>query len=154
MEKLLWITALWPLVACFVHGRELVSSRQRVGAVLHEEAGPVTWTALYALSGVAVCVFAAQSSAVIPGSILVALACVAALLSRRQRGQACGEAGVQRGCFSCAYEDVEEWRLTGDHLRFRVGEVWRAVALPDRFHPQVRSLLEARVGDLESRFKR
>ena len=152
MEKLLWIAALWPMAACAVHGWELVASRRRVGAVLHAEAGPLIWTALYALAGAAFCVFAAQSSPALPASILVGLACAAVLLSRRQRGQACGEAGVQRGCFSCAYEDVEEWRLTGDHLRFRVGEVWRAVSLPSALHPELRGVLEGRAEGLESRF--
>ena len=75
-------------------------------------------------------------------------------MARTQRGQACGAAGVQSRCFSYAYEELAEWRLTGDHLRFRVGEVWRAVALPGELHSEARRQLESLAEGRESRFSK
>ncbi|MBK7645295.1 MAG: hypothetical protein IPJ19_20015 [Planctomycetes bacterium] len=41
-----------------------------------------------------------------------------------------GEWGVQRGWFSRRYEELEEWRLAGDHLRFRLHGEWTSVPCP------------------------
>ena len=51
-------------------------------------------------------------------------------------------------------EELEEWRLTGDHLRFRIGPTWLAVGLPAREHAGVRELLLERRPEAESRFSR
>ncbi len=153
METLLWIAAAWPLTACFVHGRELTSAKRRVGAVLHTEAGPASVNVIYACLGVLVLASVLCFAPTLPSCALIVLSSAAMVLARYQRGGVCGDAGVRSGCFSCTYADLEEWRLTGEHLRFRVNEVWRAVSLPQPLHTEVRGRLESLAEGRESRFK-
>jgi len=64
--------------------------------------------------------------------------------------QGCGEEGVFRGWIARRYEDLEEWRLTGDHLRFRLLGEWSAVEVPRDKAAQVRSILQRVVPERES----
>ena len=154
VETSLWIAALWPLTACAVHALERASAKRRVGAVLHAESAPGYVSVAYCCLGILLIASVTGSATTLPSCALIALSSVAMVLAKYQRGGACGAAGVHSGCFSYAYEELEEWRLTGDHLRFRVGAVWRAVALPEPLHAEVRGLLENYAGERESRFKR
>lgn len=65
----------------------------------------------------------------------------------------CGEGGVQRGWYARRYEELEEWRLTGEHLRFRLFGEWTSVPLPAGEQPRIRELLTRVCPDRESRFK-
>jgi hypothetical protein len=65
-----------------------------------------------------------------------------------------GSSGVQRGWRSRRFEQLEEWRLTGDHLRFRIGGEWLAVGVPVAEQSAARELLQARCAERESRFSR
>lgn len=154
METLLWIAAFWPLMACAVHLREHGSSKRRVGAVLHAEPVSGHFNVAYSAVGVLMIASLFQSASALASCALIALSSAAMVLAKYQRGQACGDGGVRSGCFSYTYAELEEWRLTGDHLRFRVGEVWRAVTLPEPLHAEVRALLENHAGGLESRFSK
>lgn len=64
--------------------------------------------------------------------------------------QACGELGVYRGWFGRRYEELDEWRLAGDHLRFRMMGEWMSVALPRDRQAKVRAILERVAPDRES----
>jgi hypothetical protein len=64
-----------------------------------------------------------------------------------------GAKGVRVGWFSRTFEQLEEWRLTGDHLRVRIAGEWRALLVPVEEHPPLRERLEAICPDRESRFK-
>lgn len=64
----------------------------------------------------------------------------------------CAEGGVRSGWFWQRYEQLEEWRLSGDHLRFKVRGEWLAVDLPRAEHARVRARLLERAADRESRF--
>jgi hypothetical protein len=70
----------------------------------------------------------------------------------RQADELYGSTGVQRGWRSRRFEELEEWRLTGDHLRFRIERTWLAVGLPAGEHAAARALLEERCPGRESRF--
>ena len=154
MDTLIWIAAAWPLTACVVHVCEYASAKRRVGAVLHAEPDPGYVNVIYSSLGMLVTVVVLRFAPALPSCALIVLSSAAVVLARYQRGGACGDAGVRSGCFSYTYGDLEEWRLTGDHLRFRVGEVWRAVPLPGQRHAEVRGLLETHAGGRESRFSR
>jgi hypothetical protein len=67
--------------------------------------------------------------------------------------QRCGLAGVQYGWETLRLEELEAWRLTGDHLRFRLRGLWVAVSLPSSEHPRMRALLEQACPAAESGFR-
>ena len=64
-----------------------------------------------------------------------------------------GERGVQRGWFARRFEDLEEWRLAGDHLRFRLEDEWTSVPCPPAEQVRIREILVAVNPERESRFK-
>lgn len=90
----------------------------------------------------------------LPGgtALLAALACL--WLRPHAGDEVFGAEGVQRGWQARSFDELEEWRLTGDHLRFRIGPTWLAVGLPAREHAGVRELLLERRPEAESRFSR
>ncbi|NUP97486.1 MAG: hypothetical protein HUU28_15110 [Planctomycetaceae bacterium] len=68
--------------------------------------------------------------------------------------EACiGELGVARGWDSRSLRELEEWRLTGEHLRWRVGTRWLACRMPVAEHAALRERLVAACGERESRFR-
>ncbi len=64
-----------------------------------------------------------------------------------------GEGGVQRGWHARRFESLEEWRLTGDHLRFRLFGEWTSVPCPPEHHFRLRSKLVQLVPERESPFQ-
>lgn len=64
-----------------------------------------------------------------------------------------GELGVQRGWFARRFEALEEWRLAGDHLRFRLDGEWTSVPCPPAEQARIREILLAVNPAGESRFK-
>lgn len=63
-----------------------------------------------------------------------------------------GELGVRRGWSARRFEDLEEWRLTGEHLRFRLAGEWTSVPCPPPQQPRVRGMLLDSNAAAESRF--
>ena len=74
-------------------------------------------------------------------------------LSPGVHDQACGELGVYRGWFGRRYDELEEWRLAGDHLRFRMLGEWTSVRLPRERHARVRAILERAAPGRESPYE-
>lgn len=66
---------------------------------------------------------------------------------------ATGEAGVARGFEGRRLEELEEWRLTGDHLRFRLHGEWTSAPCPRDDQPWLRARLEQACPGRESRFQ-
>ncbi len=64
-----------------------------------------------------------------------------------------GLGGVQRGWHARRFESLEEWRLTGDHLRFRLFGEWTSVPCPKDHQAGLRAKLEQLVPDRESAFQ-
>lgn len=64
-----------------------------------------------------------------------------------------GEGGVQRGWHARRFESLEEWRLTGDHLRFRLYGEWTSVPCPPHHQAALRAKLTALAPDRESPFQ-
>jgi len=67
--------------------------------------------------------------------------------------RACGDRGVVSGWRTVEYSGIEEWRLTGEHLRIRIQGEWTAVDVPSEARQRLRSTLEKLVPERESRFK-
>jgi hypothetical protein len=60
--------------------------------------------------------------------------------------------GVRRGWYVRALGELEEWRLTGDHLRFRLRGRWEAVPLSAERQADFAARLRAAAPGRESRF--
>jgi len=65
-----------------------------------------------------------------------------------------GTDGVRRGWFARRFDELEEWRLTGEHLRWRLYGVWLATEVPPELHAELRAHLETIALDRQSRFER
>lgn len=87
----------------------------------------------------------------------VALCCGSALLlvfiTPSSKTAILGVGGVQRGWHARRFESLEEWRLTGDHLRFRLFGEWTSVPCPQERQSDLRALLTELVPDRESPFQ-
>jgi len=64
-----------------------------------------------------------------------------------------GVGGVQRGWHARRFESLEEWRLTGDHLRFRLFGEWTSVPCPQERQAEIRAKLVQLVPERESPFQ-
>lgn len=154
-DGFLWLTAL--LLGAFASwtvGRVL-ENRRAVGEVLGTtRAGRgrrrawLVALALAALSSVAMGVspLAVAAIALVAGAIIV-------VHPDRDDSQ-WGTEGVARGWHARRYEELEEWRLTGDHLRWRLFGEWTATDVPGAEHDRLRGTLERAAPERESRFDR
>lgn len=61
-----------------------------------------------------------------------------------------GAAGVQRGWHARRYGELEEWRLIGEHLRWKLRGQWLATHVPASEHAGLRTVLEAAAPGRES----
>ena len=156
MEWTLWWAAGGAGLACLTHAMARIRARKRVGEILCSSVGARGWRLVYrcAVAGVLVWTLLLGVLPWLPVALLFLLSALVVTLSFPSGDQACGALGVRSGSWAFSYSELEEWRLTGEHLRFRHGGVWRAVRVPGPLQVALRSRLEAAVGDTESRFKR
>jgi hypothetical protein len=63
-----------------------------------------------------------------------------------------GSDGVRRGWFVRGLGELEAWRLTGDHLRFRVRGRWEAVPFAADAQVELARRLRATIPERESEF--
>ena len=93
-----------------------------------------------------------ETIAGVQGLVFASLGVSAVLvwLQPSPRDSGLGEDGVQRGWHARAFRDLEEWRLTGDHLRWRLFGQWISTDVPSQMHSQVRTKLMAVCPDKES----
>ena len=68
------------------------------------------------------------------------------------RDSALAENGVRAGWYVRRFKDLEEWRLTGDHLRWKLRDEWQACEVPPAERESLRAKLEQLIPDRESRF--
>ncbi len=73
-------------------------------------------------------------------------------LRPREQDRVVGLSGVRVGWNSCRFSELEEWRLTGDHLRFKLFGQWTAVPLAVDKQEPVREQLMQVAADRESAF--
>lgn len=134
----------------------LVRRRGVVGPVLARENGSALFRRLWITLACVVCVGIVlhwselELGPLVLGTALLAAASFA--LSPSERDACVGQGGVARGWDSRSFRELEEWRLTGEHLRWRVGLRWMACHVPLAEHAALRERLAASCGDRESRF--
>ena len=128
--------------------------RQAVlGPVVTVERAPRTAAVVGTLVGLSAAVWAWRVDAgLLTGEVLPSLALLVPALWLPPRGsdRALGERGVQSGWRVVPLGELLEWRLTGDHLRFRLGATWEAVPLEPALHPDVRARLTEAAPGAES----
>ena len=154
----LGLTAL--VQAALVAGALVVRARARarVGAPL--QAGSPPLQPLARRGSLVLLALLAALAALTPGvsfgpaSVVLGLAGVSLLLSPPANEAVVGEHGVRSGWHAAGYEELAEWRLTGEHLRWRAGTGWHSVPLAPEHHAAARARLAERAPDRESRFAR
>jgi len=150
------------VLACALTAAALVATlvlrakaRQRVGRVIAFESPRDFGQALrWAWIVASLVVVGAQWSAD-PTPLTLVLIGLAAFLAAATPGvdaQFCGERGVVRGWHARAFADLEEWRLAGEHLRWKLHGEWQACRVPPQLHADLRERLKAACPDRESPF--
>lgn len=146
---------LWLVAGLVGLGVARATAARRVGRALARERH-FGWPrrAFVVLHAAALVAVIAQWSAFEALPTFVALTLSAALMfaSPQAHDADIGERGVRRGWVARAYTELEEWRLTGDHLRWKAGGEWHACPAPRASHPQLRARLVAACPERESRF--
>ena len=64
-----------------------------------------------------------------------------------------GETGLRRGLQVRAFGELEEWRLAGEHLRFRLFGEWTSVPCPAAVQERIRARLTELCPERESAFR-
>lgn len=88
----------------------------------------------------------------LPGLVALALGMLAIAIGPGFDDSVVAEHGVRRGFHARRFEELEEWRLIGDHLRWKLHGVWVASDLPKDQHAAMRETLVKLCPDRESRF--
>ena len=132
-----------------------------IGPVAAAAAGPLGGRAAtgaaatgFAATGFAATGFAATGLADlgVPVSLafgVLATAAVMLLCTSGLRDTVLAENGVRAGWFVRRFEELEEWRLTGDHLRWRLFGEWQACEVPPDQRADLRAKLEQSHPELE-----
>lgn len=96
---------------------------------------------------------AADESLRLPAAVLLAGGVVLLTLSPRPGVRVLGANGVQSGWNHASFEQFAEWRLSGEHLRFRLdGRLWDAVEVAPGARTELRERLERVAPGRESRY--
>ena len=131
-------------------------ARRLVGDVLAREGQALAWR----IAAWAVLAVASTWVLLHPGELPrihsfapLALAALFVALVPGAADRVCGRRGLRRGWTVRALEDLEEWRMTGDHLRFRLGPVWEAVPLAAADQEPLLERLRSAIPERESPFR-
>jgi hypothetical protein len=142
---LLETTAVLLAAALVVTWSWRARNRRTVGRVLHSvkrrrRARAVVLGVSGAASGVAIIASGGALQPVEFGVLGLALAVIAT--SPGFQDSVYGESGVQYGWYARRYEELEAWRLIGEHLRWRLAGLWVATDVPSMMHSELRARLE------------
>lgn len=128
----------------------------RVGPVLASERGARAWQRLALTGGAVATALVIVQWNELPGALaLLVLVLSAGLLAASPLSQDAdvGERGVRRGWSAREFAQLEEWRLTGEHLRWRLRGEWHACRVSSEQHAALRARLQAACADRESPFR-
>ncbi|MCE9593194.1 MAG: hypothetical protein K8S98_03275 [Planctomycetes bacterium] len=155
VERVLWGLAPLLGVAALVLSVWVARNRGVVGTVevqvARRRAVRIALVASYAVAAAVLLAFARELPRV-PLGLDLALGFYVLWLSPGFQDSKFGSSGVQRGWHARRFGELEEWRLTGDHLRWKLFGVWISSDLPKERHAAVREKLVALVPDRESPF--
>ena len=155
LEGVLWSTAVLVGCAAVATVAVVVVARARVGRELAVERTHRPRRTLALACVAALAAFVVIERDTLPAApALVVLALGAAVFAvRPSSGEAVfGERGVRAGWHARSFEQLEEWRLAGDHLRWKLGPDWLACRVPLEMQSGLRKKLETLCPERESRF--
>jgi hypothetical protein len=129
----------------------------RVGRVLCAQhprsfAGVVRWACALAALALLGLNWEESAEAALPTAALLGVVFALLAATPAPNRQLCGDRGVARGFDARSFEQLEEWRLAGDHLRWKLEGEWTACHAPAPLHVELRALLVKACPDRESRF--
>ncbi len=157
LELLLWATAIALAAANSFVVLWQARSRARTGPVVHAvlRRRGARMALLAGVGLVALLVALAGESTIRIWPALAVLALAALLLARSPsfRDSVLGDGGVQLGWHARRFEELEEWRLVGEHLRWKLFGTWVACDAPAMLHANLRAKLGQLCPERETRFK-
>jgi hypothetical protein len=155
VAALLGLTIAMLAIALIATVATLWRSRACVGrARVAERASAIVRGALVAVPVVlGVFVVLQRDAATLPAMLAVLAESALICALRPASGDSIyGERGVRSGWHARTFERLEEWRLAGEHLRWRLGSEWFACRVPVEMQPELRAKLLALAPERESRF--
>lgn len=130
------------------------SASARVGSPLHRSPrSRPRYAELVLLALLAILVVLVGDAPTASALTVLALAALLLLASPTADEGVLGEQGVRSGWHAARYGELDEWRLTGEHLRWRLGPTWRSVPLPPESHAGLRARLAELAPGRESKFQ-
>lgn len=153
---LLWVPVCLCALALLV---VLAAQRRRQlkhGVVLYSDRPSQSlrrWALTVPLLAIAVLVVVTQALPVVPALGALAVALLVWWRLPSPKDATLGQNGVGRGFEGRAWSELEEWRLTGEHLRFRLHGEWTSAPCPVDDQPRVRAWLVQACPERESRFQ-
>ena len=129
-----------------------------MGEVLHRtsagRAGRMRLASLVALLAVLAVALVSDGELSLALSLPTLLLTAAVVLTRPSAADGVvGRFGVRRGWGVHGLNELQEWRLTGEHFRFRVDQRWFAVPLPQSKHGPFEFELELRAPERRSPYR-
>jgi len=157
MEAILLLVL--PTTLGFVSLALTFRARQRgallVGEVIESTTTGTLWRNLSSLLLVIIAACAmtwSEANLVLPFLPLVVVGLLVNLLRPREFDRVTGTEGVRAGWNSRRYEELEEWRITGDHLRFKLFGQWTATPLAVDAQAPIQARLRECAPERESAF--
>ena len=154
LDAILFATAGLCLAGLLASARVRLAQRRRVGTLFGRDSG--SWRARSVTLVLLVAVLAGPlvegQSPDLPALAALLLALVLTGVRPGFGDRVCGSAGLRRGWVVRSFDELEEWRLIGEHLRFKLFGQWEAVPLAPEHHAAVRARLVELVPERESGF--
>ena len=155
-NALLWATALALIVANLATLVMFIRLRKRTGrpvlSVLRRRRWRMVLVGGLALAGILV-LLAGEGVPTAAALCVLALAAMNVAFAPGFMDSIYGEQGVAFGWHARRFDELDAWRLTGDHLRWKLRGIWLGSDVPARLHPELRARLEATCPERESAFK-
>lgn len=146
---------IWTALATALSLFAIVIGRRQTGQAVHSVKSSVGLRVVVSvlLFGVLVAVLALDGpplALVVPTLVMALFITFAA---PRREDSVFGEHGVRRGWHARRWEQLEGWRLSGNHLRFLVHGELVAVDIPEEHVTDLRARLQSICPESESEFK-
>ena len=155
LSLFLWFTAALTVAGALFCLAIRGQMRRAVGASRHDNCPVVRARGGYTLLVIAASIafFASGATLMLPAVVTLVAGLAITWLRPGSDDHVFGTEGVRRGWFARRFDELDEWRLTGEHLRWKLRGEWQAVSVPAERREGLRGVLESVAADRESRFR-